>query len=233
MADGIQLTGLGLTAAAAVDATFDAIRVSPRPMEAINWQYLSTNTGNQTVTVTFVNTSGAGAIWSLRNNGPNLIAVRRVQVGWRLTTAFTTAQNMQYALVVGRNHVTPFIAGGTILYTTGALNTGRLDSRRFSAPPVSIITATTAGLTALTAGNVIFDPNFLGYVNWWNGAVGQGIPPTTTLFESLPGEPPLILKANESANVVNVLLMGAVGVGVATIMVEFAEIPAISLSLYI
>jgi hypothetical protein len=229
----IQLTGLGLTSAIGVDPTFDALRVTQRNMESINWQCITMNTGNQVATVSFVNTTGAGTIWSLRNNGPNYIAIRRIQEGWRLQTAFTTAQNMQHALVVGRNHTTPFVAGGTILYTTSALNTGRLDSKRFSAPPVSIITAATAGLTALTAGNVIFDPNFIAYHNWWNGGVGAYVNPNTALFEALPGEPCLILKQAESINLVNVLLMGVVGVGVATITVEFAEIPAMSLSTYV
>ena len=228
---GVQLTGLGQTAAAAADATFKALRVTPRTMENLNWQCISTTTGLQTATVAFVNTTGAGTIWSLMNNGVNYIAVRRVQVGWRQTTAFTTAQRIEYGLVIGRNHTTPFIAGGTILYTTNGLSTGRLSSRQSSAPPVSIITATTAGLTALTAGNVVFDANYVGYVNWWCGAVGAYLSPTTTLFESLPGEPPLILKQAESVNIANLFLMGAAGVGVATITVEFAEVPPMALSL--
>ena len=230
---GIQLTGLGQTATTVVaDTTFDALRVSPRSMEVLNWQCITTVTGNQTATAAFVNTTGAGTIYSLGNNGPNYIAIRRIQIGWRQTTAFTAAQRMEYGLIIARNHITPFIAGGTILYTLGNLNTGRLDTRRHSVPPISIITATTAGLTALSAGNVIYDSNFMGYVNWW-GAVNANIPPSTVLFESLPGEPCLMLKANESANIVNILLMSAAGVGVATITVEFAEVPAMSLSLYV
>ena len=230
----LQLTGLNNpTVAMAADATFKAAHVNSRPMESLNWQCISTVTGNQTVTVAFVNTTGAGTIYSLRNNGPNLIAVRRVQVGFRLTTAFTAAQMMDYALVIGRNHVTPFVAGGTILNTLTSANSGKLDSRRNSSPPISIITATTAGLTALTAGNVIFDPNFIGYVNWWNGAAGAGIPPSTVLFESLPGEFPLLLLSQESINVSNVTLMGAAGVGIATITVEFAEVPAMAMSVFV
>lgn len=233
---GVQLTGQGSTAAVGVDATFGALRVSGRPMEALNWQMVSTFSGNQTTTAVYNNTTGAGTIWSLRNNGPNLIAVRKFQVGFRTTTGFTAGQLMDYALVVGRNHVTPFVAGGTILYTTGALNVGRLDYRRHSPPPVSIITATTAGLTALTAGNVIFDAAaaggpFLAYVNFFSPTTTTGnFLPMTTLFESLPGEPPLILKGMESLNLVNVVVMGAGGVGVATFNVEFAEIPAMALS---
>jgi hypothetical protein len=230
----IQLTGLGQTAAVEVDPTFNALRVTQRNMESINWQCITTNTGNQTITAVFNNTTGAGTIYSLRNNGPNYIAIRRFQVGWRLSTGFTAAQTMQYGLVVARNHITPFIAGGTILYTTGALNTGRLDSKRHSAPPVSIITATTAGLTALTAGNLIFDANYLAYMNWWNSTTaGAYVNPNTALFEALPGEPCLVLKQAESVNLVNLLVMGAAGVGVATITVEFAEIPAMALSTYV
>lgn len=226
----LQLAGLNNpTVATVADTTFDALRINPRPMECYSWQMITAQTGNQTVTVAFVNTTGAGTIWSLRNNGPGYIAIRKVQVGFRLTTAFTTAQMMDYALVVGRTHVTPFVAGGTILSTLNSFSSGKLD-RRNSAPMYSIITATTAGLTALTAGNVIFDANYIGYVNWWNAAIGATLPPNTVLFESLPGEAPLILRPYESVNVVNVTLMGSTGVGIATINCEFAEISSFAIS---
>jgi hypothetical protein len=232
---GIQLAGLNNpTVAIAVDPTFDALHVSGRSMECYGWNMISTNTGNLTAAVAWVNTTGAGTIWSLRNNGPAYVAIRKVTIGFRLTTAFTTAQMMDYALTVGRNHITPFIAGtgSAILNTNSSYSSGKLN-RSFAFPMVSIITAGTASLTALTAGNVNWDPNYLGYVNFWAGAIGAGIPPSTVLFESLPGEAPLVLRQNESVNVANVTLMGAVGVGIATINVEFAEIPLFSMSVIV
>jgi hypothetical protein len=229
----IQLTGLNSpTTIPVADATMDALHVSSRSMESFSWQMVTTVTGNQTLTVAWVNTSGAGTIWSLRNSGPGYLAVRKVQVGFRLSTAFTTAMMMDYGLAIYRNHTIPFNAGGTLLNTTSGYSSGKLD-RRNSAPQYSIYTATTAGLTAPTLGGVIPDTNLVGYVNWWNAAAGAGIPPNTILFESLPGEAPIILRPMESVNVVNMTLMTAAGVGIATINCEFAEIPPFAISSFI
>ena len=229
----LQLTGLNSpTTAAVADPTFDALRVNLRPMENFSWNSITTNTGSQTVTVAWVNTSGAGTIWSLRNSGPGYLAIRKVQVGFRVTTGFTTTFVMDYGLAVYRNHTIPFNAGGTLLNTTsGTTGLGKLD-RRNSAPQYSIYTATTAGLTAPTLGGVIPDTNLMGYVNWYNptGVIGYTLPPNTVLFESLPGECPIILRPMESVNVVNMTLMGTTGVGIATINCEFAEIPPFAIS---
>lgn len=233
---GIQLTGLNNTAiTAAADATFDALRINLRPMENFSWNSITTFTGNQTVTAAWTNTSGAGTIWCLRNMGPGYIAVRKVQVGFRVTTGFTATFLMSYGVAVYRNHTIPFNAGGTLLNTTSTTTgLGKLD-RRNSAPSYSIYTATTAGLTAPTLGGVIPDANLMGYVNWYNptGVIGVTLPPNTVLFESLPGECPIILRPFESVNVINVSVMGTAGVGIATINCEFAEIPPFAISSFI
>ena len=229
---GIQLTGLNsTTTTVAADATMDALRVSSRPVECTSWNMIAAVTGNQTLTVAWVNTSGAGTIWSLRNNGPTYIAVRKVQAGFRTTTGFTAGQMMDYAVVVYRNHVIPFSGGGTLLNTSSNISTGKLD-RRNTSPNYSVYTATTAGLTAPTLGGVIPDTNYMGYVNWWNPTTTTGcfLPPNTVLFEALPGEAPIILRPMESVNVVNVTLMAAGGVGIATINCEFAEVSTFTYS---
>ena len=229
---GIQLTGLNsITTTAVADATMDALRVTQRAIECTSWNMVTAVTGNQTLTVAWVNTTAVGTIWSLRNNGPNYIAVRKVQVGFRTTTGFTAGQMMDYGLVVYRNHTIPFNAGGTLLNTTTGVSTGKLD-RRNTSPSYSIYTATTAGLTQITLGGVIADTNYMGYVNWWNPTTTAGcfLPPNTTLFEALPGEAPIILRPMESVNVINITLMGAAGVGIATINCEFAEISTFAYS---
>lgn len=226
----LQLTGLNSpTTVAVADATMKALRISSKGMENYGWHNVTTFTGNQTITAAWVNTTGAGTIWSLRNSGPTYLAIRKVAVGFRLTTAFTAAQLMDYAVVVYRQHMIPFNAGGTLLNTTTGTAPGKLDRRQASAN-YAIYTATTAGLTAVTLGGIIPDTNYMGYVNWWNAGIGATLPPNTVLFESLPGEAPIILRPNESVNVINVSAMGAVGVGVATINCEFAEISPFAIS---
>ena len=230
---GIQLTGLNSpTTVAVADATFDALRITPRPMENFNWQSITTYTGNQTLTAAWVaNSGGTGTIWNLRNVGPGYVAIRKVQVGFRCTTGFTAGQLMDYGLLVNRNHVIPFNAGGTALIVNNGTALGKLD-RRSSAASISIYTATTAGLTAITLGGIVQDTNYIGYVNWWNPTTTTGahLPMNTILFESLPGEMPLILRPYESASIINITVMGTAGVGIASINCEFAEISTFALS---
>ena len=216
----IQLTGQGQTAAIAADATFQALKISPRPMEALNWTTYCGKTGALTTTAAWT-AAGVGAIFSLRNAGPNLVLVRRVQIGFLLTTAFSTAQMMDYALIMGRVY-TSAPTSGTVLTATGGNCRHRSNT---PAPNVNISIATTAGLTTPAAPNTkIFDANFLSYVNFWAGAIGQNLPPSTMLFDQGPGDFPIVLRVNEGIEIVNVSVMGTTGVGTAMVTFEYAEV---------
>ena len=210
---GIQILGQDGASVVAVDPTFDAMRVSLRPAEVVAWQSLGAKTGNATTV------AANGSIFSLRNISANLLMIRRVGVGFVLTTAFTTAQILELGLIFARAF-TASDSGGTAIAITGS-NT---KARTSLATPTSM-DARISTTAALTAGTKTKDANHLGLVGAWCGAVGAGIAPSlNNLWSHDAGDYPIILNQNEGINIDNVIVMGAAGVGTIYVNVEFAEV---------
>lgn len=223
---GIQLTGLGQTAAIVADPTFDALRITSRPMENINWQVYSGVTGTIAAAAAAWTTAGVGAFFSLRNNGSNLIMVRKVTLGMRTIAGFTAGQMVDFALIGCRNF-TSAPTGGTVLTTTNTTANTRLRSS-MPAPSVNISISTTGLLTTPAAPNTkVFNANFLGYVNCYaaTATVGQWLKPDTVMFEAPSGDFPIILRNCEGIELINVTLWGAGATWVAQVGCEYAEVP--------
>jgi hypothetical protein len=200
------------TAAAEVDPSFSAVRMSLRPMEATGWHSVGLLTGALT------GIAANAAIFSFRNISANPILVRRIGVGFITTTAFTAAQMVQYGVKVAR----AFTASDT-LGTAIALTGSNTKLRTALAVPTSVDCRISAA-AALGAGTKTLDPNDIGTAIGFAGGVGQGITPAlNNLFAHDTGDHPLTLVQNEGFNIMNLLLMGAAGVGTAVINFEFAE----------
>lgn len=204
-ADGITLAG--------GDPTHKAARISHRPMEALAWHDVAAKTGNLTTV------AAAGAIFTLRNLAANPLIVRRIGIGFTLTTAFTAAQLMEFGLMFCRAFTTTETTNTTAIGLTGS-NT---KVRTSLAPPTSVnaIIATTAAMTGSVKTR---DANYMGIQSFWAGAVGNGITPSmNNLFSHDAGDYPIILAQNEGISIENILVMGAAGVGVAYVNFEVAE----------
>jgi hypothetical protein len=198
-----------------VDPNFGAARVTMRPMDTLGWHSVGVPTGAVTGLAT------GAAIFSFRNLSANPILVRRVGVGFVTTTAFTAAQLVSFGLVVARNF-TASDSGGTAVALTGS----NAKHRTTLATPTSLDcrVATTA---ALTAGTRALDTNNLAVAAGWSGGAGVIVPPAlNNLLSHDTGDYPLVLAQNEGLLVANLTAMGAAGVGVATIAIEFAEASA-------
>ncbi len=198
-----------------VDPNFGAARVAMRPIDVLGWNSVGVATG-------LVTGLAAGAtIFSFRNLSANPVLVRRVGVGFVTTTAFTAAQLMSFGLTVARSF-TASDSGGTAIALTGS----NAKHRTTLATPTSLDcrVATTA---ALTAGTRTLDANSMAVAAGWSGAAGVTIPPAlNNLLSHDTGDYPLVLAQNEGLIVVNLTAMGAAGVGVATVAIEFAEASA-------
>lgn len=184
-----------------------------RPPEVINWQTIGATSGAMTVV------AAAGPVFSFRNIGTNLIMVRRVTVGFSVTTAFTTAQALQYGLF----KATSFSAsdtGGTALYTAGQNKHRTSFTNITTAPDIRI-----GSTGALTAGTRTLDTVSIGIAGGAAQAVGASLQPTP-LFQHDSGDYPLILAANEGFVITNLTTMGAAGVINLHVNIEYAEATA-------
>lgn len=196
-----------------VDTTFRAGRISIRPPEVINWNSIGGTSGLLT------GVAAAGPVFSFRNTGTNLMMVRRISVGFVTTTAFTTAQGLQYQLIKATGF-TVSDSGGTALYTAGANKHRNSFTNITSAPDIRI-----ASTAALTAGTRTLETAPLSVANGSSTAVATSMP-ITALFSHDPGDYPLILAQNEGFIIANGQAMGAAGVINLQVNIEYAEATA-------
>ena len=210
---GFPISDGALSSDAKIDSTMQALRTTLRPMQVLGWYSIGAQSGALTLA------AAAGAIFSLRNAGANLLIVRRVGVGFIATAAFTVAQRVDYGLIVARTF-TASDTGGTPIAVTG--NNGK--HRTSHAAPTNI-DCRIAIAAVLTAGTKTLDANHLSQTGAWVGAAGAGLPISqNNLFSHDAGDFPLVLAPNEGFNIQNITLMGAGGVGIAYVNLEFAEV---------
>jgi len=208
----IQIQGNGGTTQE-VDATFRAARVSLRPAEVIGYYTVSGASGALT------GVAAAGPVWSFRNTGANLILVRRVSIGFVTTTAFTTAQGLDYQMLRA-NSFTASDSGGTALFTAGQNKHRNSFTNITSAPDIRI-----ASTGALTAGTRTLETAGVGIAGGSSTAVGTSMP-ITDILEQDSGDYPFVLAQNEGFVITNGIAMGAAGVIRLQVAVEYAETAA-------
>lgn len=195
-----------------IDATFQAGRASLRPPEVLSWVSVGVATGSIT------GLAAGGAIFSLRNLSANLLLIRRVGVGFICSTAFTTAQRVEFALQVARAFTASDTSG------TAVAITGSNCKHRSSLGVLTSVDCRVAAAAVLTAGAKALDANYIGLQAGFVGAVGAGIAPAQdNLLSHNAGDYPIILAQNEGINIINAFAMGAAGVGNAYINLELAE----------
>lgn len=209
----LQILGADGTSIQSVDPTAKAARVSVRPIEVAGYNSVGTQTGLLT------GLAANSAIFSLRNLSSNLLLIRRVGIGFVTITAFITAQRVDFGLTFARAF-TASDSGGTVVPLTG--NNGKHRTSLATPTSVDCRVSTTA---ALTAGTKTLDPLPLGQVVTWSGAIGASLSPAPdNLFSHNTGDYPLILAVNEGINIIMPTAMGAAGVGIAYMNIEFAEV---------
>ena len=208
----IQVQGNGGTTQE-VDATFRAARVSIRPAEVIGYYSVSGASGALT------GVAAAGAVFSFRNTGSNLILVRRLSIGFVTTTAFTTAQGLDYQMLRA-NSFTASDSGGTALFTAGQNKHRNSFTNITSAPDIRI-----SSTGALTAGTRTLETAGMGIAGGSSTGVGTSMP-TADLLRYDSGDYPFVLAQNEGFVITNGIAMGAAGVIRLQVAVEYAETAA-------
>lgn len=207
----IQILGADGSSVQAVDSTFAATRVSLRPLQALAYDSVGAQSGLLTTV------AANGAVFSFRNLSANPVIVRRVGIKFLCTTAFTTAQRVDYGLMVARAF-TASDTGGTAIALTG--NNTKMRTSLATLTSVDCRISTTG---VLTAGTKTLDTNHLSQDGGWIGAVGASFGGSDNLLSQASGDYPLVLTQNEGFNIMNLTLMGAAGVGIAYVNIELAE----------
>ena len=195
-----------------VDTSFKAARATLRPHEALAWNSIGAQTGGIT------GIAAAASIFSFRNISANPILVRRVGLGVINNVGFTTAQVVDFGLMVARNW-TASDSGGTAIALTG--NNGKHRTALGTPTSVDCRIATTA---ALTAGTRTLDANTLSQIGSWSANALASLAAMDNLLKHDASDYPLVLAQNEGFIIQNQTAFGAAGVCRAYVNMEFAEV---------
>ncbi len=197
-----------------VDAAFKAGRISLRPMECLSWLQVGARSGALTAV------AATAPVFSFRNASANPVIVRRIGVGFIATTGFTAAQELAWGLHVARAFTVADSAGNAIALTGNNCKT------RTSLTTITSVDCRIANAGTLTAGTKTLDGNSLALQGAFAPAAGVGTllaPSQNNLLSHDAGDYPLVLAQNEGFNILNMLLMGAGGVGTLYVNMELAE----------
>ena len=210
-----QILGADGATVVKVDPTFGALRVTPRPLEALTWLQISAKSGALTV----VTGSTANLVFALRNGGSNLYLIRKIQLQWTTTTGYTAAQYQDFGAYVARSYTGASSGGNAITISSNTNKLRTSFSQSLSTPDCRI-----SSTGALTIGTVTVDTNPIGVMGAWCAAAAAGAGfPLTTIFDQGPGDYPLVLGNQEGLVICPMTTMGAAGVGFLTVMIEVAE----------
>ena len=162
--------------------------------------------------------AAAGPVWACHWTSPSLICVvKRMRISLAVTTAFTNAQEVAFGLYFARPYTVAATAG---LAATLTVNNGKYDtSYRTTAMAdmrigdTDVITLGTWTLDAQPVDTVAFGATGLGQVN-----------DQEMNFGMTPGRQELIIRPNEGLVLNNMAVMGAVGVVMLRVTMEWAEV---------
>ena len=209
-----------------VDATFGASRVSVRPNEYNNQGFTGGHYRIAVTTGALTGVAAGGAVFSARWGLANAyMLLKRIQVSAIITTAFTTAQAVDFDVIAARpfsvadsagTALTPF-AGNSQKVRSSMMNTSQIADMRVAAA------------AALTAGTKTLDANPFGIVTVPNNnTIGSGgSSPVDVFKDDVNAQHPMMFGAGEGFNVRVVTAMGVVGVIKVYFTVEWAEVPGL------
>lgn len=198
-----------------VDATFKAARSTIRPMECLGWLDVGARSGALT------GAAANSALFAFRNLAANPVIVRRIGIGFIATTGFTAAQELAWGLKVARAFTASDSAGTAIALT------GSNCKARTSLATLTSVDCRISAAAALTAGTKTLDTNDLSVAGAWALAATAGVllaPAQNNLLSHDAGDYPLVLAQNEGFNIMNLVAMGAAGVGTFYVNMELAEV---------
>jgi hypothetical protein len=213
-------SGANSTVLQTIDPTFLAARYSERPPEILGAYQIGLTSGALTVA------AAGSTVYSFRwapAVTTNLCMLRRVEIGFSTTTAFTAAQSLQYSMQLARQWTANDTGGTTALFTqtnTGKFRTTMPTSAFAGGGQIMI-----ANTGANTAGTRTLDTQAMAFTQGSSTALATTML-NNPLYQHQTGDYPIILAANEGFIINNVQVMGAAGVINLTVNVEWFELAA-------
>jgi hypothetical protein len=217
---------------ALIDPTFGALRMKLSPSEYGNQGVYGGHYQAAAVTGALTGVGAAGAIFSMRwaavAGGPSFTLLKRVQLAWALTTAFTSPQVIDFDIVrataftasdTGGTALTPFV-GNSNKVRSSLMNTSQMTDMRI------------ASTAALGAGTRTQDANAFGYLaegpqTATNTAFSTAIGLMDLYKEDAIAQHPQMFGNNEGFQIRAVTAMGATGVIKAYVVLTWAEVPGL------
>jgi len=213
-------SGASGTTTMTVDPTFLAARTSEHPPEILGAYQIGLTSGALTVV------TGGATVYSFRwapATTTLLCMVRRVEIGFATTTAFGTAQALQYSMQIARAFNSSDTGGTAAAFTQ--TNTGKMRTvmpTSAFAGGGQIMIANTGANTAVSRQ---LDTQAMAFAQGSSTAIGTSLP-ITAIYQHQPGDYPLIFANNEGFIINNVTTMGATGVINLVVNVEWMELNA-------
>jgi hypothetical protein len=194
-----------------VDAGFLAGRTSLWPIPAASWVSYALKSGALT------GLSAADPVFSFSNSSSNLVLVRRVSLGFVLTTAFSSAQLVDFGLYVARGFSAPDQGG------TAATLTGDNGLHRTSLSPLTAADLRIGDTGALTEGTRTLDADPIALAAGWLLTQGDTIA-MRDIFNAGAAGYPLVLQEEEGVVINALTAFGASGAGTLYVGIELAEV---------
>ncbi len=208
-----------------VDSTFGAGRVKLQPSEFANQGVVGGHFQLAQVTGLATGIAAAGPILSMRwappNGGAPLLLLKRLQVGFITTTAFTTAQGIAFDVI----RLTGFTAADTGGTALAPIVGNKTRNQIMSASAIADLRI--ASTAALGAGTATADGNPFGYAAGQSTGVGTSMQLADLYNLSSFGQHPQVFGPNEGFRIRNVFAMGAAGVLNIYVAMTWAEVPGV------
>lgn len=213
-------SGASGTTTLTVDPTFAAIRTSEHPPEILGAYQIGLTSGALTLV------AAAGTVFSFRwapATTTLLCMIRRVEIGFSTTTAFSAAQSLQYSMQLARTFNSNDTGGTAASFSN--TNTGKfrtvMNTSAFAGGG-QIMIATTGANTAVSR---TLDSQAIAFTQGQSTAIATALT-STPIYQHQPGDYPIIFAQNEGFIINNVTTMAAGGVINLTVNVEWMELNA-------
>lgn len=197
-----------------VESTMKAARVTIKPNESVGSYAFSAFSG------TIAASTAAGVLFTFKNNGLNLIAIRRISVGLQTTTAYTKG-SLRLSTYFVRTSFTQGTTGATLVTLTGNNAKKRTNMPTTSAVAYITTTGLITGDTATGEDNQAFGTTNMDLLAVIGNQPNTGL---ADIYRQDDIDYPVLLAAGEGFRLKNDTAFAATGASTLIVNVAYEEL---------